>query len=114
MMIVGGISSLAENKELSSFINQAINEILVTTGLQDYIDQYSDIFEKYENISLLFLETINILFDFLMILFNIFFKVSLKQYCRQSTIPNYPFCQISRNNSFVLLKTFSSHCIHIW
>ena len=52
MMIIGGISSLSDNKELSSFINTAINEILETTGLQDYINQYGELFETYEHISL--------------------------------------------------------------
>ena len=52
MMIVGGISSLSDNKDLSSLINHGLNEILDIKGLKDYISEYTDLFQQYEYISL--------------------------------------------------------------
>lgn len=52
MMIIGGISSLSENKDISSFINQSLDEILEVSGLKNYIDEYSFWLSQYEYISL--------------------------------------------------------------
>ncbi len=52
MMMIGGISSLSDNKDLSVLINHGLNEILEVTGLKNYIDEYSDIFTKVEYVSL--------------------------------------------------------------
>ena len=52
MMIVGGVSSLSENKELSSLINYGLNEIIEFVGLEDYVKEYADFFEKHQYVSL--------------------------------------------------------------
>ncbi len=52
MMIVGGVSSLSENKELSSLINYGLNEIIEFVGLEEYVKEYADFFEKHQYVSL--------------------------------------------------------------
>lgn len=52
MLIIGGISSLSHDKELSAFINHGLNEFIEVTGIKDYIQEYSYLFENYEYISL--------------------------------------------------------------
>ena len=52
MMIIGGISSLSDDKDFSALINHGLSEILEVSGLKHYIDEYSDIFSRYDYVSL--------------------------------------------------------------
>ena len=52
MVIIGGMNSLLENKELSQFFHHYLNEILEVSGLKDYIHEYSDFLSQYDHISL--------------------------------------------------------------